>query len=470
MLTTSPGTGHKAMTKQSHNGFRRLSPAMLAASRTAKNFTGLSEGEGGQGGILAAFKAAAPYLSLPCRVVHAVDWLFRFTRKQDWEPGSRPIVWPSAFMQVEALGIGLTQVKALNRYMVELGLVVMKDSPNGKRYGRRDKAGRIIEAYGFDLSPLAVRMAEFRAIAEQGREVREAIRQLHRRASVAGTALIQIAATAAEYGLLDPAWQTQATEARKLARKLTRDDRLDELAPGVAYLERLQNEEHCRLEALLSRPPISGVSMPSPVETDPKGPENRPHNTTTNQTADPSDTVIAQEKSKSLSVDGGRTGRHRAGWDGLDTVSMTATGQGKQQSAMRRPAKQQDWTDRARSTGDGAIMRITPDELVRMAPRLKPYLTGPSPKWSDIVEAADWLRHDLEISKPLWGEACLAMGREHAAMALAIVSTKPAGYFRNSPGGYFHGMVAKARAGELNLSRTIWGLRTQRTQPIRPPA
>lgn len=116
-------------------------------------------------------------------------------------------------------------------------------------------------------------------------------------------------------------------------------------------------------------------------------------------------------------------------------------------------------------------MRITPDELARLAPRLKPYLAKGSPTWPEIVEAADWLRHDLGVSKPLWGEACVAMGREQAAIALAIVSTKPAGYFRGSAGGYFHGMVAKARAGDLNLSRTIWGMRSgQETMPIRGSA
>lgn len=63
------------------------------------------------------------------------------------------------------------------------------------------------------------------------------------------------------------------------------------------------------------------------------------------------------------------------------------------------------------------------------------------------------------------------MGREHAAIALAIVSTKAADYFRGSAGGYFHGMVAKARAGDLNLSRTIWGMRSgQATMPIRGSA
>ena len=51
------------------------------------------------------------------------------------------------------------------------------------------------------------------------------------------------------------------------------------------------------------------------------------------------------------------------------------------------------------------------------------------------------------------------MGREQAAIALAVVSTKDPAHFRTSPGGYFHGMVAKAKAGELNLDRTQWAMR-----------
>jgi replication initiation protein RepC len=87
------------------------------------------------------------------------------------------------------------------------------------------------------------------------------------------------------------------------------------------------------------------------------------------------------------------------------------------------------------------------------------------PTWRDIVDAADWLRHDLGVSKALWGEACVAMGRENAAIAIAIVSAKPAEHFRTGPGVYFHGMVAKAKAGDLHLNRTVWGLRTANTDP-----
>jgi replication initiation protein RepC len=105
----------------------------------------------------------------------------------------------------------------------------------------------------------------------------------------------------------------------------------------------------------------------------------------------------------------------------------------------------------------GRVFKLAPDELVKLAPQLKSYLPGPDPTWPRVVDAAAFLRADLDVSKSLWGEACLAMGREKAA--IAIVSTKDPAHFRTSAGGYFHGMVTKAKAGHLNLDRTLWGMR-----------
>src|SRR4249919_2410821 len=150
----------------SPTGFRRLTPGLLKADRTAESFSGLPDGVTMHGQLLAAFKAAAPRLGLSPRLVHAVDWLFRFTQPQDWGREGRPIVWPSASLQQEALGLSPSQVKTINRALIEAGLITMKDSPNGKRYGVRDRAGRITEAYGFDLSPIAARHAEFVRLAE----------------------------------------------------------------------------------------------------------------------------------------------------------------------------------------------------------------------------------------------------------------------------------------------------------------
>ena len=105
------------------------------------------------------------------------------------------------------------------------------------------------------------------------------------------------------------------------------------------------------------------------------------------------------------------------------------------------------------------VQGIRPDELVRLTPKLKPYLRRPSPTWPDIIDAADWLRHDLGISKTLWDDACITMGRDLAAVAVAIVSTKDPGHFTGTAGGYFNGMVAKAKTGQLYLDRTVWALR-----------
>jgi len=399
------------------SGLRRITPPMLAAHTTAEQFDGTEATSPGQ--ILAAFKAAAPYLGLRPTIVHAVDWLFQFTRPQDWQPGARPIVWPSAALQREALGLGPSQAKSLNRALAELRLVVMRDSPNGKRYGRRDPRGRIVEAYGFDLSPLGERQAEFQAIAEVGRAERAEQQALRRRATIARNGLRQIMETAAEAAIGGLDWQTWQAEAARASRGLARLPSLALMAEAVATLEHVQKVAREGLETALAQ---RQAKHAGPVDTDPKGPENRPHITPTSQLKNPSDTVMASDECKS-----GLAG-------------------GVEDRPIRR--------DR------GTVLRVTPEDVVKLAPKLRAYLHRPCPTWPELVDAADWLRHDLGISKPLWGEACITMGREQAAIALAIVAAKPPEHFRTSPGGYYRGMVTKARAGELNLARTIWGMRS----------
>ena len=209
-------------------GFRRWSPNLLKTERAADAFAGLPQGVTVPGQLLAAIKEAAPLIGISPRLVHAVDWLFRFTQPQDWERGGgRPIVWPSARMQQESLGLSPTQAKWINRQLVELGLVSMKDSPNGKRYGKRDPKGRIVEAYGFDLSPLAARYVEFRRLAEQGRAERLAMGRLRRRATIAKKAIVQILETAAEYGLESEEWAVLRHDSNAIGSALKVTERSD---------------------------------------------------------------------------------------------------------------------------------------------------------------------------------------------------------------------------------------------------
>ena len=210
---------------RSPTGFRRLTPGLLKVDRTADGFAGLPDGATSPGQLLAALKAAAPRLGAAPRLVHAVDWLFRFTQPQDWERGGHPIVWPSASMQQEALGLSDAQTKRLNRALIEAGLITMKDSPNGKRYGHRDPKGRLVEAYGFDLAPIAMRYAEFIHLAEEAKAERAALGRLRRRATIARKGVVQILETAQEYGFDGEEWQTLARETAAITRSLRGADR-----------------------------------------------------------------------------------------------------------------------------------------------------------------------------------------------------------------------------------------------------
>jgi replication initiation protein RepC len=239
--------------------------------------------------------------------------------------------------------------------------------------------------------------------------------RLRRRATIARKSIIQILETVAEYRLSSEEWLTLRRDCDAIGSALRRVERSDEMEVGVVALERRQQNARERLEALLGL-----------MESDPMGTQNRPQYNNYKSTPNPhKDTVIAAK------ADG----------------SEGETDPGVASFAPRqRPEK-------------GMVHGIAPDELAKLAPKLKPYLHRPSPTWPDIVGAADWLRSDLGISKSLWGDACLAMGRNLAAVAIAVVSTKDPEHFTASPGGYFHGMVAKAKAGELHLDRTIWALR-----------
>jgi replication initiation protein RepC len=265
--------------------------------------------------------------------------------------------------------------------------------------------------------------------------------RLRRRATIARKGIIQILETAADYGFSGEEWARLQRDSQSLAQALKRVERPEEMALGVESLERRQHDARERLDKLLAD--VAPTSTQT-VNSDPKGPENRPHYYTYKTNVHlQEDTVTASEDGKPL------TEPAVPNEESIDRLRELAGSNGQ--------------TDR------GTVLRLSTDELVQLAPRLRPYLRSSMPSWRDVVDAANWLRHDLDISKSLWGEACIAMGREQAAIAIAIVSAKPADHFRTTPGGYFHGMVAKAKAGELNLSRTIWGLRSAgNARPSRP--
>lgn len=415
-------------------GLRRLAPAALPIKAQADRFGGLPD-RLSLGQTLAAFKRAAVPLGLGA-VRDLVDQLMAFSQAQDWQLGSRPIVWPSNAALADRLGVCERHVRRLLARLIEAGIIVPVDSPEGRRWGRRDRSGRIIEAYGFDLSPIADRHAEFVALAEKAEGERRARTALRRRLTIARKAIQQLAETALEQGLDDqPAtadrpediqeprvqdegmpehvrdWQTWLAKAQSAAARVTGEGvTLEELEATAIDLERQRlNGETALTEGLRKRVKESAAADLQVL----------PYTTTTQPRADNSATC----KSDS------------GGWS-------------------NSPG------DRAHNGTDGEAPdeppAATPRFVLRVSPPMREQIVSPSPTWADIVDAADRLRHQLGISRAAWIDACQTLGRYQAATAVAVIAAKRDAI--RSPGGYLRGMTARGRDGELYLLRSLHGL------------
>ncbi|MEO1866073.1 MAG: plasmid replication protein RepC, partial [Pseudomonadota bacterium] len=81
------------------------------------------------------------------------------------------IVFPSnATLSDRAHGMPESTLRRHLAALVQSGLILRRDSPNGKRYARRGVSGQIDRAFGFDLRPLALRAGDITIKAEKERE------------------------------------------------------------------------------------------------------------------------------------------------------------------------------------------------------------------------------------------------------------------------------------------------------------
>jgi replication initiation protein RepC len=241
-------------------GTRRINLDMRVRLDEADRFAGLPRGSAKPFEFLTAFEQAEPYLGLPPHPYKLIGFLVRQTRPHDWEEGSRPIAWPLARRQQEFLGLSPQRVKMLNRALFEAGIFVMRDDPQGRRYGRRDAQGRIIEAYGFDLSPLAQRRDEFVRIAAAAKLERDRMRKLRRRSSLARRAIAQAIEELGIQGHDSEALVQLVRETAELVTAARGCTRSDELAVAVKSLERRKSAAEQMLRELIK-----------PVETNPWG-------------------------------------------------------------------------------------------------------------------------------------------------------------------------------------------------------
>ena len=396
------------------------------------------------GRALAAFKRAEPALGLPAQVVKLVDYLVGRTREIDWDgTGLGPIAWPSDVVLEDRLGVGRSQCKQIIRTAFDGGYVRLRRSPNGKRYGARDKAGRITQAYGFDLSPLAERMGEFmgktaewEAWRDEGKRLRREIGSLHG----AVRSLVELAMAE---GTADHDWPAFAAQADALLKQRGRDRDPLSLLPIVSRLRAL----HVRVQETVAAATAALVDYGG---SGPMGPEYRPHSTTTNQLP-----IV------------------RTITSGADAHGQKGKSRDQQAQPNSSPLTGQE------SRGQDALRGFvaTPVFVLAVAPAFGTAAGGSRAGWTDLARAALQVCHELGVSKHAWGQACVMLGQQAAVLALASIAARHARGLVRSPGGLLRRMVELHEAGTLRLDRTLFGLADELTRQRagkdalpRPPA
>ncbi|TIV98004.1 MAG: replication initiation protein RepC, partial [Mesorhizobium sp.] len=116
------------------------------------------------------------------RALAVLNALLSFYPDSELSEENGLIVFPSnAQLSLRAHGMPDATLRRHLAGLVDGGLIIRRDSPNGKRYARKGRGGEVEEAFGFSLAPLLARAYEFEAAAELVRAGNGALRLMRER-------------------------------------------------------------------------------------------------------------------------------------------------------------------------------------------------------------------------------------------------------------------------------------------------
>ena len=149
------------------------------------------------------------------------------------------VVFPSnRELSIRAHGMAPATLRRHLACLVDAGLIIRRNSPNGKRFARRGQGGEIEDAFGFDLMPLVARAAEIENLAEEVRAENRAMALLREKITLTRRDIAKMIATGIEEGVPGD-WEgfhlRYATLSGRYARNLLRSD-LEALASELAVL------------------------------------------------------------------------------------------------------------------------------------------------------------------------------------------------------------------------------------------
>lgn len=419
-------------------GRRSLSLAMVASQASARDFAAkpdASETVAHKWRLFRALTEAKTPLGVTDRALSVLHALLSFhqetaltlpaadRRADEAGEGSVGIVvFPSnRELSIRAHGMAPATLRRHLACLVEAGLIIRRDSPNGKRYARRGQGGEIENAFGFDLTPLVARAVEIENLAEEVRAENKAIRLLRERITLLRRDIVKMIAAGLEESVPGD-WEELHTRYAALSGRYARNLSRGDLAALEADLAALSAKIQTTLE--------NHVNL---------------HKRSANESH--SERHIQNQKTNSFDLEPSlQEGR-------AETLNPNAQGSSSPvRDANSKPSP-------PRTYRLGMVLNACPDIL--------DYATkGGINNWRDLATTAATVRRAIGVSPDAWAQALEAMGEHDTSIVIAAILQR--GDEIKSAGGYLRVLTAKARAGEFSLGPVLMALlRGKAAKPAR---
>jgi len=320
------------------------------------------------------------------------------------------VVWPSnGQLALRAHGMAPATLRRHLAVLVDAGLVVRRDSPNGKRYARKGEGGEIDQAFGFDLSPLVARAAEIECLAEEVRAADRAVKLARERITLCRRDIAKMIVTGLEEGVptqregRGPAdWSEIHDQFRGIVEGISRNASLGELEVAAETLSTLADDVFMLLET--------------------------------------------HGKDEKTSANESQTERHIQNSNPDPSTDLELSGR-------RVVEAKPEAKSRASKRGDGAY---TLAMVLSACPDIADYARDGISNWRDFLATATVVRPMLGISPSAWEEARGILGEIPAAIVVAGILQRHA--MIASAGGYLRSLTRKAEEGSFSLGPMLMAL------------
>ncbi len=368
--------------------------------------------------VFRAICTAKTRIGVSERALAVLDALLSF-HPETTLSGEGLIVFPSnQQLALRAHGMAPTTLRRHLAALVECGLVIRRDSPNGKRFARKGQGGTIEMAFGFDLSPLVARAEEFEVWAEDVRAEERALKLVRERITLCRRDIAKMIATGVEEGVAtrrggqDPSdWSEIHGLFRGILERIPRTATRRELEPIADDLTMLAGEVLSLLED--------------------------------------------HAKAKNMVGNESQTGRHIHNSNPNSPIDLDL---GFQES---QGPKSEPQPEPSRPPQKGFPLGM----VLEACPDIVDYAKGGISNWRDLQATAAVVRSMLRISPSAWEAAQSVMGELPAAIVVAAILQRGAAI--TSAGGYLRELTRKAEAGQFSLGPMLMALIGRRKRETR---